>query len=140
MSRKFWTGLFVFAACAVVASDAYAFGRRRSYSYANTGAHMEYVESPESTDKLYYNKTKSLQDLAQERANAMARLNTMSHEIHQFGEGIPDWRGVGVTEGIGYSYATDPKAVSTCICGSRVVADAHCRSASGAIYRVRFFR
>lgn len=140
MSRKFWFVAVVFTVCALSATDVFARGRRRGYSSSNTGAHMEYVETAESTDKLYYNNTKSLQELAQDRANAMARLNVMSHEIHQYDNSVPDWRGVGVLEGIGYSSAQDPKAVSTCICGSRVVADAHCRSISGLIYRVRFFR
>lgn len=121
-------------------TDAHAriFGRRGGGG-GNTGAHMEYVETAESTEKLYYEKTMSLQDIAQERANAMAERQTLDHNIHTYVK-VKSWTGVGVSEGIGYSAASDPKHVATCICGNRVVADAFCRAANGVIYRVRFFR
>lgn len=124
----------------LVVTDAHAriFGRRGGGG-SPTGSHMEYVETAESTDKLYYDNSVSLQDIAQERANAMAQRNSMDHNIHTY-VSVRSYAGIGVAEGIGCSTAADPKHVATCICGSRVVADAFCRAANGMIYRVRFFR
>lgn len=120
-------------------TEASARGRRGRSSGSSVSSGMTYVETAESTDKLYYEKTMSLQDIAQERANAMAKHNSMDHNIHTYVK-VKSWTGIGVAEGIGCSTSSDPKHVATCVCGSRVVADVFCRAASGMIYRVRFFR
>lgn len=119
-------------------SQARIFGRRGGGG-TSVSSSMEYVETEESTAKLYDDETLSLQEIAQARANAMAERRTLSHSIHTF-TSVRTWTGLGVNEGIGWSFASDPRHVATCICGRRVVADAHCRAANGAIYRVRFFR
>lgn len=118
-------------------ADARLRGRRRSSASA-TGAHGEYVETVYSTEKRYtFNDEKlSLQDIAQMRADAMAKHQNMTHGIHQ----IANVPAAPVPEGIGYSTASDYRRVSTCICGSTVVADAWARCAGGRIYRVRFWR
>lgn len=123
----------------MLATEASALGRRRGGG-GSVSAGMVYTVTAESTDKLYDEKTVSLMDVAQARADAMAQYGSLSHGIHRFAK-VRTFDGLGVWEGIGYSgYTSDPKAVETCICGSRVVADAFARSASGLIYRVRFFR
>jgi len=120
-----------------ITAVADARGRRRSYSYSSyTGSHMTYTPSEESTAKLYDGKTRSLQDIAQERAEAMARQQVLSHSIG----GCRSWTGLGVTEGIGCSTVSDYRRCVTCITGRRVVADGHARSSNGMVYRVRFFR
>lgn len=114
------------------------FGRRGgSSANSSVGAHMDYVETEESTAKIYDGK--SLQEVAQERANAMAALGNMTHSIHLYAP-VTSYAAVGVSEGIGTASVADPKACATCITGSRVVADAWCRAVSGVVYRVRFFR
>ena len=57
-----------------VSSEVDARGRRRggNASSSSTGSHMDYAPSKESTDKKYHGNTKSLQDIAMERAAAMA--------------------------------------------------------------------
>jgi len=97
---------------------------------------MDYTPSAESTAKQYHNGTKSLQDIAMERAAAMASQQYMSHSIG----GCASWQGLGVSEGIGCSTVADCKRCSTCITGRRVVADGFARSINGKVYRVRFFR
>ena len=47
---------------------------------------------------------------------------------------------LSLQEGIGVSTTEDYRRVSTCICGSTVVADAWCKSSNGLTYRVRFWR
>ena len=118
-------------------ADARLRGRRRSSSSA-TGAHGEYVETMYSTEKrfTFNDKKLSLQDIAQLRADAMATHQNMTHGIHQ----IANVPAAPVPEGIGYSTASDYRRVSTCICGSTVVADAWARCESGRIYRVRFWK
>lgn len=118
--------------------NASAFGRWRNRGTSASAA-MEFVETAESTEKLYVNGTLSLQELAQQRADAMAKHERMTHGIHAIAN-VHSYAVAGVAEGIGCGNAKDPKQVATCICGSRVVADAFCRAASGVIYRVRFFR
>ena len=110
------------------------FGRRggSSMSYS-VGAHMEYVETEESTAKLYAGK--SLQEVAQERADAMAALELLTHDIHRHAP-VMSYASVGAAEGIGMASVADPKACATCIVGSRVVADAWRRAVSGTVYRV----
>ena len=106
---------------------------------SNVSAGMVYTPTAESTDKLYVDGTMSLEDIAQERATAMARLGRMDHAIHRYAD-VRSYSSVGCAEGIGCGGGSDPRRVATCICGARVVADAFARSASGTIYRVRFFR
>ena len=131
-------GMVVVLVCLLASTaEARLFGRRGGGSSVSAG--MEYVPSEESTAKLYYDGTASLQEIAQERADAMAARGLMSHSIHTV-VAVKSWTGVGVAEGIGCGYATEPKHVATCICGRRVVADAFARAANGMIYRVRFFR
>jgi hypothetical protein len=129
--------------CAVVllasTAEARLFGRRGGGYSTSVSAGMEYVATEESTAKLYYDGTASLQEIAQERADAMAARGLMSHGIHTVAA-VKSWTGVGVAEGIGCGYADDHRHVATCICGRRVVADAFARAANGMIYRVRFFR
>ena len=128
--------VLVTGAAFVEVSEAQIFRRRSRYSY--TGSHGEYVPTEYSTKKRYNFKGQklSLQDIAMLRAKAMAEHNTMTHSIHQ----IADVPRNPIAEGIGVSNAADYRRVSTCIVGSRVVADGWCRSASGRIYRVRFWR
>jgi hypothetical protein len=110
-------------------------GSRRS---SPTGSHGEYVATEYSTEKRYdYNgEALSLQGIAQLRADAMAKHHTLTHGIH----GIAPVPKAPLPEGIGYSTKTNYKSVSTCICGSTVVADAWCKSSNGYIYRVRFWK
>jgi len=76
------------------------------------------------------------QATAQQRANAMARLRTLSHSIHNHrGAGCPPFPS-SVFEGIGMSFGGTP---GTCNNGGRVLADAMAVSAGGTVYRVRFF-
>lgn len=136
--------VFVVALLAIgcLVEDASAFGRRRSrgsvsYSYSYTGAHMEYSATEAEASQRFNGMT--LQEVAQARADAMAASGVLSHEIHLTAD-VPSWAGMGVGEGIGCASVSDPKSCSTCIVGSRVVADAHARSRSGMVFRVRFFR
>lgn len=99
----------------------------------------EYVATAESTDKIYDGGTLSLQDVAQARADAMARIGRMTHSIHQFAS-VKSYTAVAVAEGIGMGGGSDHKRVATCICGRRIVADAWAKAKNGTIYRVRFFR
>lgn len=117
-------------------SDAQIFRRRRSYSYS--GVYGEYKPTKYSTEKRYEfdGKKLSLQDIAQLRAEAMAKHQFLTHGIHSIAK-VPS---APIPEGIGVSGASDYKNVSTCICGSTVVADGWCKSESGYIYRVRFWR
>lgn len=108
--------------------EAQAIGRRRSRSYTSASVSVG--------SNLAHAISHPLQTVAQQRADAMARQGILSHSIG----GCPSWTGLGVTEGIGCSTASDPKSVATCITGSVVVADAHARGSNGMIYRVRFFR
>lgn len=110
-------------------------GRRRGSA---AGSHGEYAVTEYSTEKRYsYNGAQlSLQDIAQLRADAMAKHRTLTHGIHAVAE-VPK---APMPEGIGYSTTTNYKSVSTCICGSTVVADAWCKSSNGYIYRVRFWK
>jgi hypothetical protein len=126
--------LLIFANPSV--SDARIFGRRRSYSYS--GVYGEYKSTKFSTEKRYDfdGKKFSLQDIAQLRAEAMAKHQVLTHGIHSFAK-VP---AAPIAEGIGVSGASDYKNVGTCICGSTVVADGWCKSKSGSIYRVRFWR
>ena len=110
-------------------------GRRRGSA---AGSYGEYAATEYSTEKRYtYNGAQlSLQNIAQLRADAMAKHQTLTHGIHQIAK-VP---AAPVPEGIGYSTTTNYKRVSTCICGSTVVADAWARCAAGRIYRVRFWK
>lgn len=126
--------LLVFVGTSI--SDAQIFRRRRSYSYS--GVYGEYKPTKFSTEKRYDfdGKKLSLQDIAKLRAEAMARHRILTHGIHSIAK-VP---AAPIAEGIGVSGASDYKNVSTCICGSTVVADGWCKSKSGSIYRVRFWR
>ena len=117
-------------------SDAQTFRRRRSQSYS--GVYGEYKPTKYSTEKRYEfdGKKLSLQDIAQLRAEAMAKHRVLTHGIHSLAE-VP---AAPIAEGIGVSGASNYKNVSTCIVGSIVVADGWCKSKSGSIYRVRFWR
>lgn len=84
-----------------------------------------------------------LQKIAQARADSMAKLNSMDHNIHGYSQ-APRWhgrtsKGFAVQEGIGCSSNLDPQQVATCVCGSVVVADAHAFG-HGQCFRVRLFR
>ena len=124
--------LLIFANPSV--SDARIFGR--SYSYS--GVYGEYKSTKFSTEKRYDfdGKKFSLQDIAQLRAEAMAKHQILTHGIHAMAK-VP---AAPIPEGIGVSDASDYKNVGTCICGSTVVADGWCKSKNGLIYRVRFWR
>ncbi len=117
-------------------ADAQLFRRRVRYSY--TGSYGEYKPTVYSTEKRYnYKDMKlSLQDIAMLRAKAMAKNRVLTHAIHD----IADVPRAPVPEGIGVSNASHYKNVSTCVVGSTVVADGWCKSTSGRIYRVRFWR
>jgi hypothetical protein len=119
-------------------SDAQIFRRRRSYSYSYSGSYGEYKPTKYSTEKRYKfdGKKLSLQDIAQLRAEAMAKHRVLTHGIHSIAK-VP---AAPIAEGIGVSGASNYKNVSTCIVGSIVVADGWCKSKSGSIYRVRFWR
>ena len=127
--------LFVYAVYADTA-DARLLGRRRGGSA--TGNHGEYSPTEYSTEKRYaFNGVQlSLQDIAQMRADAMAKRQTLTHGIHA----VANVPAAPVAEGIGVSVAKNYKTVSTCICGSTVVADAWCKGRNGSTYRVRFWR
>lgn len=73
----------------------------------------------------------SLQDIAQARANALAANNVLTHDI----AGAPG-KPSNVFEGVGYGVGVAP----TCVGPGRVVADASALSASGLIFRVRFYQ
>ncbi len=124
--------LFVYADTA----DARLLGRRRGGSA--TGSRGEYNPTEYSIEKRYaFNGAQlSLQDIAQMRADAMAKRQTLTHGIHAVAN-VPT---APVPEGIGVSAAENYKTVSTCICGSTVVADAWCKGRNGLTYRVRFWR
>ena len=134
--------LFVFLSLVFIGSvfaesaDAQIFRRRARYSY--TGSYGEYNPTVYSTEKRYDYKDKklSLQDIAMLRAKAMAKHRVLTHAIHD----IADVPRAPIAEGIGVSNASHYKRVSTGIVGSKVVADGWCKSASGRIYRVRFWR
>jgi len=116
-------------------SDARIFGRRNSTA---TGSHGVYNPTNFSTERRYSHggQKLSLQEIAQMRADAMAQRQTMTHGIHALAN-VP---AAPVAEGIGVSTAEDYRRVSTCICGSIVVADAWCKGNNGLTYRVRFWR
>ena len=111
-------------------------GRRRNNT--STGSYGEYKETKFSTEKRYdFNGEKlSLQDIAQLRAEAMAKHQNMTHGIHSIAK-VP---AAPVPEGIGVSSTGNYKNVSTCICGSTVIADGWCKGKNGFIYRVRCWR
>ena len=129
------TVLLAIFVCAASA-DARLLGRRRGGSATGSGG--DYTPTEYSTEKRYtFNGTQlSLQDIAQMRADAMAGRQTMTHGIHALAN-VP---AAPVPEGIGVSTADDYTRVSTCICGSTVVADAWCKGRNGLTYRVRFWR
>jgi len=79
----------------------------------------------------------TLQRVAQRRANAMARVDRLTHGIERFTDapGIPFSQCTG--EGIGMS--SSPDNIATCIITNTVVADAKAKSSSGMWYRVRLF-
>jgi hypothetical protein len=129
------TGLFIVGPEDV---EARLFGRRNYSSASATGAHMEYVPTTYSTEKRFYNATMSLQDIAYMRAQWMADQESLDHGIHAWTK-APSYP-TEVSEGIGSSTVTEPTECATCITGNKVVADASCRSRSGLLYRVRFFR
>lgn len=82
------------------------------------------------------NEVVTYQQIAQWRANAMARSHILSHGIHNYrGADCPAYP-VSVFEGIGKSAGGTP---GTCNNGGSVVADAMAVSSSGMVYRVRFF-
>lgn len=82
------------------------------------------------------NEVVTYQQIAQWRANAMARSHTLSHGIHNYrGAGCPAYP-ASVFEGIGRSAGGTP---GTCNNGGSVLADAMAVSSSGMVYRVRFF-
>ena len=114
-------------------------GLFRRGSGSSVSAEMTFTPTPESIDKLYFGNTASLQDIAQERADAMARLGRMTHSIHTITK-VRSYSAVRCGEGIGCGTAKDPKQVGTCVVGRRVVADAFARAANGVVFRVRFFR
>jgi hypothetical protein len=135
MSKSFAWMLVALMFVLTVSIEVDARGRRRGGSSSSTtGSHMDYHPSEESTAKKYNDR--SLQDIAMERAAAMARQQNLSHNVG----GCTSWQGLGVSEGIGSSTVSDHRRCSTCITGSRVVADGFARSINGMIYRVRFFR
>ncbi len=137
MQRSFVALIAV--AMVLVTFSGTAEARRRQHSYASpTCSHMVYTPTAYSTENRFFNRTLSLQDIAQQRADAMAARNSMTHSIHTF-TSAPPWPGE-VSEGIGCARTSDPQRCSTCITGSRVVADAWSWSATGMVYRVRFFR
>lgn len=81
------------------------------------------------------------QAIAQQRADALAAAQTLTHDIHNLRPGTPNWTAAGVRgEGIGMSSNPDPQQCPTCVVTNYVCADAHARSRSGAVYRVRLFR
>jgi len=135
--------MLVVGLMAVCVQNADAFGgRRRGGSSGGGSAGYEYVPTEESTAKVWtwLGKKVSLQDMAQMRADAMAKTGNLDHGIAGQVKGVPSIP-AGFGEGIGMaSSANDPKQVSTCVAGSRVMADASCRSKLGAIFRVRFWR
>ena len=138
MKRFVLSVLLAVSVVSLCTDDAFARGRRRSRgSSGATGSHMEYAASESEANETYGGLT--MQQIAQARADAMASLGIMTHDIHSFAN-VPSWSICGVGEGIGCAGGDDPKAISTCIVGSRVVADAWRRAANGTIYRVRFFR
>jgi len=114
-------------------------GPFRRGSGSSVSAEMTFTPSPESIDKLYFGGTASLQDIAQERADAMAKTGQMTHSIHHIVK-VRSYSAVSCAEGIGCGRASDHRRVATCIVGRRVVADAFAKAANGMIFRVRFFR
>lgn len=140
MFRRYCVIVAVLGGCLFVAptdSEARRFGRRYR-SVSATGAHLEYVPTTYSTEKRYYNASMSLQDIAYMRAQWMAHTGSLDHGIHAW-TNAPAYP-TEVSEGIGSSTVAEPTNCATCITGSTVVADASCRSRSGMLFRVRFFR
>ena len=134
-----WRRLFLLGFAALMiglvgSDDAHARGRRAARRGYSTGSVQLYPESD-----LQYAVEDSLQAVAQARAEAMASLELMTHDIHSYAA-VPSWAGRGVGEGVGTANVADPRACATCIVGRYVVADAHARGRSGMVYRVRFFR
>ncbi|MCG8587036.1 MAG: hypothetical protein MI757_20210 [Pirellulales bacterium] len=132
---------FVFAiglSCLFVSTDDAEARRRYRYYTTYTGSHLEYVPTKYSTEKRFYNGTMSLQDIAYMRAQWMAHNESLDHGIHYYTT-APPWP-AEVSEGIGCGNFENATDCATCVTGSTVVADASCRSKSGVLYRVRFFR
>lgn len=128
---KIWFGLLIAIVISTTLTtdvEARAFRRRVQSSSSSTGNYaMREAISP------------NLQAIAQQRANAMAARRSLDHNIHQY-TSAPTWNvGGGVTEGIGMAMTSNPKACSTCVTGSVVVADAYAYSGSSC-YRVRLFK
>ena len=114
-----------------------------SNTWADTTSDVE-VEAPEAEtaeaeedgEEEATSRVTTYQQIAQWRANAMARLHNLSHSIHNYrGAGCPAFPS-SVFEGIGMSSGGTP---GTCNNGGRVLADAMAVSSSGTVYRVRFF-
>ena len=103
-----------------------------SSSWAETPSDLQ-AEPPEAEATR---SAPTFQQIAQHRANAMARLDSLSHGIHNYrGVDCPAFPS-SVFEGIGMSSGGTP---GTCNNGGRVLADARAVSSSGRVYRVRFF-
>jgi hypothetical protein len=96
----------------------------------------ETAEAEEDGEEEATSRATTYQQIAQWRANAMAKLHNLSHSIHKYsGAGCPAFPS-SVFEGIGMSSGGTP---GTCNNGGRVLADAMAVSSSGTVYRVRFF-
>lgn len=90
------------------------------------------ARTAQTAGKVFHN---SFQQIAQARANAMARLGYYGHDVHKY-NGVPRYPG-NVQEGIGWSSGGLPP---TCRWSGRVVADATARGSNGRVYRVRFYQ
>lgn len=77
----------------------------------------------------------TFQAVAQERANALAYADRLTHGIAKLVPGTPEIP-AGLNEGIGYSTAGEPP---TCEPPGTIVGDARATSPSGRTYRVRLF-
>jgi len=79
---------------------------------------------------------RSLQVVAQARADAMARQGNLTHGIHHYAD-CPSYPS-DVAEGIGYGGS--PQCATCTFRGRSVVADAAAQSSNGMWYRVRFWQ
>lgn len=124
------------AAVALLLAALVAASNTRAQDTSDIQTEAPAVESVEDGEEETEDAVPTYQAIAQQRANAMARLRTLSHSIHSYRGASCSPFPSSVFEGIGMSSGGTP---GTCNNGGRVLADAMAVSADGTVYRVRFF-